>query len=67
MKEITIQVTDELIKEIGNAIAAYGQVFWSISLGLNPGNKFSDLLDLSDEEMRQKMLLLKNFHSEISK
>ena len=66
MKEITIQVTDELVQEIGNAIAAYGEVLFAVSLGLSPPNKLEEeLINCSDKELRRKMEILREFYEQL--
>ena len=57
-------ITEELKKELGNAIAAYGKVLRKASLGVStPG--FEDLLKCSPAELTRKMQVLKEFYNQI--
>ena len=59
-----MEVTEELKKELGNAIAAYGKVLRKATLGVRtPG--FEDLLDLEPRELTHKMLILKDFYAQL--
>ena len=42
-KEVTLYVSDDQLKELGNAIAAYADVLWAINLGLSVPPKFECL------------------------
>ncbi len=55
---------EELKKELGNAIAAYGQILTKAFLGIStPG--FEHLMKCSELELKFKMQMLKTFHSEL--
>ena len=66
VKEITIQVSDEQIKELGNAIAAYGDLLWKIELGLDISEKYECLRE-SDIEPVDRLNILKQLHNELTK
>ena len=54
----------ELKEELGNAIAAYGQVLRKASLGIStPG--FEHLMNCCDLELRYKIEMLKDFHKSL--
>lgn len=60
-----MEVTEELKKELGNAIAAYGKVLRKATLGVStPG--FEDLLDCLPSELTRKYQVLKEFYNSIS-
>ena len=55
---------EELKKELGNAIAAYGQILRKASMGIStPG--FEHLMNCDDLELRYKMEMLKDLHSQL--
>lgn len=58
-----MKVSMELKKEIGNAIAAYGQVLHSIILGTEVPSKFESLKSCSEKELQNKILILKEFYN----
>ena len=58
-------VTEELKKELGNAIAAYGKILHSALLGTAVPLEFEKLKQCSDEELRHKMQILKEFYNQI--
>ena len=58
-------VTEELKKELGNAIAAYGKILHSALLGTAVPQEFEKLKECSDEELRHKMQILKDFYNQI--
>ena len=66
VKKITIQVSDEQIKELGNAIAAYGDLLWKIELGLDISEKYECLRE-SDIEPVDRLNILKQLHNELTK
>lgn len=61
-----VTYTPELIKEIGNAIAAYGIILSAAWMGTEVPAKFESFKYLSDEDLHRRMQLLKDFHKEIS-
>lgn len=59
-----MQVSEELKKELGNAIAAYGQILTKAFLRLStPG--FEHLMTCTEEELKHKMQMLKDFHNQL--
>jgi len=58
-------VSEELKRELGNAISAYGDVLYSALLGVNIPQKFQFLSDCSEDELRHKMEILKEFHNSL--
>ena len=57
-------ITEELKKELGNAIAAYAKVLAKADLGIStPG--FEKLLKCSPSELYHKMQILKDFYNQI--
>lgn len=59
-----MEITEELKKELGNAIAAYGKVLRKATLGVStPG--FEDLLKCQHSELTRKMQILKEFYEQI--
>ena len=58
-------ITEELKREIGFAIAAYGQILYRISLGLDVPKQFQELQNCSVDELKVKMEMLKDFHSSL--
>ena len=61
-----VTYSDELIKELGNAIAAYGTILRYASLGMNVPVQFEKFKQFSEEELIRRITLLKEFHKEIS-
>ena len=58
-------ITEELKKELGNAIAAYGKILHSALLGATVPLEFEKLKQCSDEELRHKMQILRDFYNQI--
>ena len=59
-----MEVAEELKKEIGNAIAAYGNILRKADLGIStPG--FEALLKCLPSERLHKMQILKEFYEQI--
>ena len=58
-------VTEELKKELGNAIAAYGKILHSALLGTAVPSEFEKLKECSDEELKHKMQILREFYSKL--
>lgn len=59
-----MEVTEELKTELGNAIAAYGQILTKAFLRISTP-KFEHLMKCTEEELRNKMQMLKDFHSQL--
>ena len=60
----TVNISEELKTELANAIKAYGSILYSASLSIAPA-EFDWLNDCSDEELRHKMQILKDFYSQL--
>ena len=59
-----MEITEELKKELGNAIAAYGKILRKADLGIStPG--FEGLLKCLPSERQHKMQLLKEFYEQL--
>lgn len=57
-------MTEELKKELGNAIAAYGKILRKADLGIStPG--FEELLKCSHSERAYKMQILREFYEQL--
>lgn len=54
---------EELKKELGNAIAAYGRILSSAMLGTEVPLGFEKLKQCSDEELKHKMQMLRDFYN----
>ena len=59
-----MQVSEELKKELGNAIAAYGKVLRKANLGIRT-HGFEDLLELEPRELTHRMMILKEFYVQL--
>ena len=57
--------TEELKKELGNAIAAYGKILHSALLGTSIPLEFERLKDCSADELKHKMQILKEFYNQL--
>ena len=66
MYDVQIQMSDELIKEIGNAIAAYGIVLSAAWMGTQVPKEFEAFKHLPEEDLHRRMKLLKDFYEEIT-
>ena len=60
-----MEVTEELKKELGNAIAAYGKILHAALLGTQVPPKFEKLKQCSAEELEHKMQILKEFYKQL--
>lgn len=57
-------ISEELKKELGNAIAAYGKILRRADLGIStPG--FAELLKCLPSERQHKMQILKDFYNQL--
>lgn len=56
---------EELKKELGNAIAAYGRILRSAQLGMTVPPEFEHLRQCSDLELTYKIEMLKDFHKSL--
>lgn len=60
-----MKVSKELKKEIGNAFAAYGDILHSALLGTEVPMKFYRLTLLSDQELKERIILLREFYDSL--
>ena len=60
-----MEITEELKKELGNAIAAYGKILHSAMLGTTVPLEFEKLKEYTDEELKHKMQILKEFYKQL--
>lgn len=59
-----MNITEELKKELSNAIAAYGKVLRKATLGVStPG--FEELLKCQPSELTRKFQVLKEFYEQL--
>jgi hypothetical protein len=59
-----MNISEELKKELGNAIAAYGKILRKADLGIStPG--FEELLKCLPSERAHRMQLLRDFYNQI--
>ena len=59
-----MEVTEELKKELGNAVAAYGKILRKADLGIStPG--FEELLKCLPSERLHKIQILKEFYEQL--
>ena len=65
MDTIDTEYKEELKKELGNAIAAYGRILRSALLGMTVPPEFEKLKQCSDEELKHKMQMLKDFYNNL--
>ena len=65
-KEVTLYVSDDQLKELGNAISAYADVLWSITLGLAVAPKFDNLRNISESDLKCRIEILKTLHYDLS-
>jgi hypothetical protein len=59
-----MNISEELKKELGNAIAAYGKILRKADLGIStPG--FEELLKCLPSERAHRMQLLRDFYNQL--
>lgn len=58
-------MTEELAQELKNAIAAYGLLLHAAMLGTELPPKFEALHTLSEEELKHKAQLLRDFYDNL--
>lgn len=63
----TINVSEEQIKELGNAISAYGDLLWNLELGLSVPSKYECLSSDGKADLKNRIAILKQLHSDLSK
>ena len=62
---ITLEVDEATLDGLNNAIAAYGDICWSLTLGTEVPAKFEPLKQKSEEEIRERFNALANFYKKI--
>ena len=62
MDTMNEEYKEELKKELGNAIAAYGQILTKAYLRISTP-KFEHLMQCTEEELKHKMQMLKDFYN----
>ena len=60
-----MDITEELKRELGNAIAAYGKILHSALLGTTIPPEFEKLKGCTEEELKHKMQILRDFYAKI--
>jgi len=60
-----MNISEELKQELGNAIAAYGKILHSAFLGAQVSPEFEKLHNCSEEELKHKMQILKDFYNQL--
>lgn len=60
-----MNISKELKNELGNAIAAYGQILRSAFIGTAVPPEFEKLKECTDEELKHKMQILREFYSQL--
>ena len=62
---ITLEVDEATLNGLNNAIAAYGDICWSLMLGTEVPAKFEPLKQKSEEEIRARFNALVDFYKKI--
>jgi len=62
---ITIEVDENTLNGLNNAVAAYGDLCWSLFLGTEIPVKFEPLKQKSEEEIRARFDSVKDFYKKI--
>ena len=60
-----MEITEELKKELGNAIAAYGKILHSALLGTTVPAEFEKLKECTAEDLKHRMQILKEFYEQV--
>lgn len=63
----TVNVSEEQLKELGNAIAAYGDVLWNLELGLSVPSKYECLASTGKADLKHRIAILKQLYNDLSK
>lgn len=65
--KIEIEVPDIITaaKAINNAMAAYGNIVWSIILGCEVPKNFQSLANLDDDELTKRLDCLKGIYEQL--
>ena len=62
---VTLEVDETTLNGLNNAIAAYGNICWSLLLGTEVPAKFEPLKQRSEEEIRARFNALVDFYKKI--
>ena len=62
---LTLEVDETTLNGLNNAIAAYGDICWSLILGIEIPAKFELLKQKSEEEIRARFNALVDFYKKI--
>ena len=62
---LTLEVDETILNGLNNAIAAYGDICWSLMLGTEVSAKFEPLKQKSEEEIRARFNALVDFYKKI--
>ena len=62
---ITLEVDEQILNGLNNAIAAYGDICWGLILGTQVPAKFAPLKQKSEEEIRARINSLVDFYKKI--
>ena len=62
---ITLEVDEPILNGLNNAIAAYGDICWSLMLRTEVPPKFEPLKQKSEEEIRARFNTLVDFYKKI--
>ena len=60
--KIEVEIDETTFKGLNNAVAAYGDICWSLFLGTEVPARFEPLKQKSEEEIRARYNALANFY-----
>lgn len=63
----TVKVSEEQLKELGSAIAAYGDILWNLELGLSVPSKYECLTSAGKADLKHRISILKQLYNDLSK
>ena len=66
-KTITIEVDEEMLNGLNNAVAAYGNVCRKIILGVDVPTEFGPLKQFSDEAIKERFMAVKSLYEKIER
>ena len=62
---VTLEIDEATLNGLNNAIAAYGNICWSLLLGTEVPAQFEPLKQRSEEEIRARFNALVDFYKKI--
>ena len=62
---VTLEIDEATLNGLNNAIAAYGNICWSLLLGTEVPAKFEPLKQRSEEDIRARFNALVDFYKKI--